>query len=195
MKTKLEELLQRIDPSRNIEEIATRVDDALNSYRMGEGLIRNWDEFKLALIKFCSHVENVVLRISHPNRLHLSPEMYWGRCCSILMKEYGPSGEKAAFEIARTGTEGGFVSILRLFAKRMAEEYAQREISARIGRFYGSLTVDEKLAVCDEYLENYAHLLPLELTEGSAARIKAKFPKVLEEHPRTIQRLRSISRK
>ena len=193
MKTKLEELLQSIDPARNLDEISTRVDDALNTYRMDKGLIRNWNEFKLALSQFCNHVESVVLKI-RPSGI-FDHDMYWGRCCSFLMKEYGPSGEKAAFEIARTGLEGGFVSILRVLAQRMAEEYAQREISARIGRFYGSLTVDEKLAVCDEYLENYGHLLPLELTEGSAARIKSNFSKVLEEHPRTIQKLRRISRK
>jgi len=192
MPTKLDRILNSIDPDRNLDEIACRVDDALNSYRMEKGLIHNWSEFRLVLSKFCSHVEKVVLRI---NSSLFDLDMYWGRCCRIFMKEYGASGEKTAFEIARTGTEGGLPSLFKLVAKRMGEEYAQREIAAGVGCFYGSLDVDEKLAVCDEYLQKYGHLLPSELTEGSAARIKANFLKVLEEHPRTIQRLRNISRK
>ena len=193
MKMKLDEFLESIDPSKNLDEIAAQVDNAFNTFKMDKGIIRNWDEFRHVLNSFCRQVEFVVLQI--PFTTDFPPEMYWGLCCTILRKEYGFSGEKTAFEIARTGTEGGLLSILRLLAKRMADDYAQRRISARIASFYGSLGVDEKLAVCDEYLDKYGHLLPPEHTDGSAVRIKAFFHKVLEEHPRTIQRLRRISRK
>jgi hypothetical protein len=192
MPTKLDNILTSIDPDRNLNDIASRVGDALNSYRLENGLVSDWDEFKMVLSKFCRHVECAVLGIPHSTLFDM--DMYWGRCCRLFMKEYGSSGEKTAFEIARTGTEGGFSSLLKLIAKRMGEEYAQREIAARVGCFYGSLDVDEKLAVCDEYLQKYGHLLPSELTEGSAARIKANFLKVLEEHPRLILRLRRVGR-
>jgi hypothetical protein len=193
MKMKLDEFLESIDPSKNLDEIAAQVDNAFNTFKMDKGIIRNWDEFRRVLNDFCRHVEFAVLQI--PFTTDSPPEMYWGLCCQILRKEYGFSGEKTAFEIARTGIEGGLLSILRLLAKRMADDYAQRTISVMIARFYGSLGVDEKLAVCDEYLDKYSHLLPPELTDGSAVRIKANFHKVLEEHPRIIQRLRRISRK
>jgi len=193
MTTKLESFLQSIDPARNMEEVSRRVDQALNSYRMGKGIIHNWDEFKLLVSKFCSHIESVVLRM--PHAIFFNPDIYWGRCCRIFMKEYGGSaGERAAFEIARTGTEAGLLSILRLVGKRMGEEYARQEISARISHFYGGLTADEKLAVCEEYLEKYGHLLPSELTEAGAVRLKANFTKVLEEHPHLMMRLREIGR-
>jgi len=57
-----------------------------------------------------------------------------------------------------------------------------------------ALSVEEQLAASTEYLQKYGHLLPSELTEGSAARIRANLPKVLEEHPHLIQRLRQVGR-
>ncbi|MBC8218657.1 MAG: hypothetical protein H8E73_09345, partial [Planctomycetes bacterium] len=50
--------------------------------------------------------------------------------------------------------------------------------------------VEQKFNVSSEYITKYGRFLPSELTEGSAARIRANFPKVLEKHPRLIQRIR-----
>jgi len=112
----------------------------------------------------------------------------------MLLKEYGLNGDKAAFEMARTGVEGGFYSVLKAVANRMMEEYIGNEITAKISSFWYALSTDEKFAVTEEYLSKYGHLLPPELTEGSAARVKADFVKVLEEHARMIKRLRNIGK-
>jgi hypothetical protein len=76
----------------------------------------------------------------------------------------------------------------------MIQEYAGNEIRVRISHYWHSLSVDEQLAATDEYLEKYGHLLPWELTEGSAARVKADFVKALAEHSKIIKRLRNIGR-
>jgi len=109
-------------------------------------------------------------------------------------KAFGPDGFKAGFEIVRTGKEGGLYRVLKTVADLMTEKYAQNEISARISRYWDSLTLDEKLAAPEEYLRKYGYLLPGELIEGSAARIRAHFLKVLEEHPKMIRRMRQIGR-
>jgi hypothetical protein len=110
------------------------------------------------------------------------------------MKEYGTNGEKAAFEMVRTGSEGGLYAVLKAVARRMINEYAGNEISARISYFWENLSVDEQIEATEEYLGKYGHLLPSELTEGSAARIRANFIKVLEEHPNLIKRMRDVAR-
>ena len=121
-----------------------------------------------------------------------SDDIDWGRCCRILIKEFGPNGEKAAFELTRTGVQDGYYGVLKKVAQQMVDEYSGNEISAKIGFFWNNLNVKEKMGVIDEYLKKYGHLLPSELTEGSAARIKMNFIKVLEEHPRMIKRLRKV---
>ena len=106
MQTKLDKLLESIDPVRTLDEVSARVDEAINSFYAGPGVIRQWEEFQLILAKFFCHIENIVLRI-HPPR-SIDPNFDWGRCYRLLITEYGTSGEKAAFEMVRTGAEAGF---------------------------------------------------------------------------------------
>ena len=188
MSTRLERLLESIDPERTLHDVSRRVDQAVNAFHIHRGSISKWTDFEETLGKFYCHVENIILRINRT----CNHEMDWGRCSQLLNEEFGSSGFKAAFEIARTGAEGGLYSVLKAIARRMSEKYAQNEISARISDFWNKLSVDEKMAVISEYLDNYGHLLPTELTEGYAVRIRANFVKVLEEHPRIVQRLRRI---
>ncbi len=192
MKTELDRLLESIDPVLTLDQVSARVDEALNSFQVESGIIEDWEEFRTVLTGFYCHVENVILRIGPSRSPH--PDIDWGRCSRLLIKEYGTNGEKAAFEMVRTGAEGGLHGVLTAAARRMIDDYAGSEIAAKIGNFWEVLSTDEKLAVSEEYLGKYGHLLPSELTGGSAARVRANFPKVLEEHPPTVTRLRNIGR-
>ncbi len=75
---------------------------------------------------------------------------------------------QTAFEMARTGVEGGLNAVLRKFAEVQAREYAENEIKGRISRYWEGLSADEKLRATDEYLAEYGRLLPSELTEHGA---------------------------
>lgn len=192
MSTKLERLLESIDPEIVSNETARRADQAIDSFSVDEGKSTVWDEFQALMARFLCHVENAVLRLN-PQR---SVDFYmdWGRCCQLLVKEYGPNGEKAAFEMTRTGAEGGLYSVLKAVARRLAENYTQNEISAKISHYWNSLSADEMYDATTEYLQKYGHLLPSEITEGSAARIRANFLKVLEQHPKLINKMRGVGR-
>jgi hypothetical protein len=192
MKTKLDQLIERIDPAHTLDQVSARVDGALNSFRVKPGIIQDWEGFKTVLTEFYRHVENITLRIQ--SGFAGDHDIDWGRCCNLLFKEYGLNGEKAAFEMVRTGVEQGLYGVLRAIARRMIDEYSSNEIAARISNFWESLSTDEKIEASKEYLEKYGHLLPSELTSGSAARVRANFLKVLQEHPNMIKRLRSIGR-
>ena len=192
MKTKLDRLLESIDPARTLDQVSARVDEALNSFRVKSGIIEDWEGFRTVLTEFFRHVENIVLRIRPP--FFPNPDFDWVRCCKLLLKEYGANGEKAAFEMARTGTEQGLYGVLKTVATRMVDDYAGNEIAARVSKFWETLSTDEKLAASQEYLVKFGHLLPSELTSGSAARIRVNFPKVLEEHTSIVKNLRNIGR-
>jgi hypothetical protein len=190
--TRLDRFLESIDPIHTMDQVSARVDEAINSFRINSGVIENWDEFRITLTRFYRHVENITLRI----RPDFSADhgIDWGRCCNLLLKEYGHNGEKAAFEMVRAGVEKGLYGVLKTVARRMIAEYSTNEIAARIAAFWGSLSTDEQLGVCKEYLHKYGHLLTTELTEGSAARIRADFLQVLKQHPGIMKRLRNIGR-
>jgi hypothetical protein len=192
MTTNLDMLLESIDPSRTYDQVSARVDEAVNDFAMHRPIIEDWDEYENYLADFYRHIETVVLRMG--SGVPDNREYYWGQCANLLNKAFGPSGFKAAFEMVRTGKEGGLYQVLKTVADLIAEKYAQNEIFARISHYWESLTLDEKLAAPDEYLSKYGYLLPSELTEGSAARLRANFPKVLEEHPKMIRQMRRIGR-
>ena len=190
--TKLDELLSQIAPERTLDETARRATEALNSFSANSAVVDDWNEFTGLMGELFCHIENAVLRLS-PAR-SVNKEIDWGRCAKALTKRYGSQGEKAAFEIARTGNEGGLYSVLKAVAGQVAEDYAGNEISARVGRFWHDAPVEEKLAAADEYIEKFGHLLPSELTENGGARIKMNLAKVLEQHTRLIRNLHGIGR-
>lgn len=192
MLTKLEQLLSDIDPSRTYDITFARVDKAINTFCFEYSRIDNWDDFKNCLTQFFCHVESTVLCVR--KEIYSNSDLQWGRCMDLLGHIYGSSGQKAAFEITRTGAEGGLFSVLRAIALRMAEEYSENEVLARISHYWNQLIPDEQHSAVNEYLDKYGRLLPVEMTEGSAARIRANFPKVLAQHPKTLQQIRRLGR-
>jgi len=190
--TDLDHLLACIHPARTLEQVECRASEAINTFPMPSGRVGEWDEFRYLLIRFLRHLDTHLLSLRKP--CPAGPDFEWGRCAQVLMQAYGPEGEKAAFEMARTGNEGGLYGVLKEVARRMAESYAVNETTARVGRYWNGLSADEQLAVGDDYLRRYGHLLPSELTEGSAARLRANLPRVLREHPALVRRMAQIGR-
>lgn len=193
MATKMDQLLESIHPSRTIEAIARRCDQAINGFPADHSQITDWETFRVFVVTLCRHVDATILRLrGGPPDFGLDYD--WGRYVSVLTKAFGSSGEKTAFEMARTGNEGGLYAVLKKLALTLAEQYAENEIAARVWTYWNELTVDEKLAAADEYLAKHGHLLPSELTEGCAGRVRANLPKVLQQHPEILHRLSRIGR-
>jgi hypothetical protein len=188
--TKLDELLERIHPKHTIEETSARADQALNAFPIDSPVIKDWAEFEAFMACFFCHVESAILHIKPARQMDLDFDL--ARCAKFLEKQYGKEGRKAAFEMARTGNEGGLYAVLKKVALKIAEEYSENEIRARVHQFLAELSPDEENAAAKEYIQKFGHLLPSELTEGSAARILASFSKYLEQHPRLIYKLRRI---
>ena len=193
MQTKLDQLLASIGPEQTIIETFNRANTAINTFRMGRGQVGEWNQFKHCMAEFMRHVDFHSLRLHRP--LGVSSDDYWSLCAERVFREvYWPSGAKAAFEMARAGTGGGLYAVLRAVAMHMAEDYAKREISAKVNAYIEALSVDEQFDACSEYIFKYGPLLPSELTEASAARIRADFRKVLERHPWLLKKTHEVGR-
>lgn len=191
MTTKLTRLLEEIDPSKILCEVSSRVDAAVNRFAIREGSIADYNRFVQILSEFIRHIENEVLHL--PSNFAPSTND-WTKCSSILEIEYGPQGHKTAFEMAKRGIHGGFYAVLKNIVQIIANKYAQNEISARIHHFWNALSMQQQFEVIEEYVEKYGRLLPPDYTEECAVLLKMNFTKVLEEHPRMVQRLRVASR-
>jgi len=192
MRTELDKLLSSISPEETIVKTFNRANEAINTFHPRIALVENWDEFRCCMAEFLRHVDNYSLRLRRP--VDISSDYYWSQCVRVLLKVYGSSGEKAAFEVARTGNDGGLNSVIRSVAMHVAEGYIKMEIQAKVGAYLESLSIDQQLAASCEYLAKHGHLLPTEMTEASAARIHAEFRKVLEKHPWLILKIHEVGR-
>jgi hypothetical protein len=192
MATQLKQLLHDIDPSRVNDPIGRRVDEAINSFPVKSVRINDWRAVKELMARLFVHIESRIMRMrSCPNA---DLEFSWGRCCQTLKKVYGSEAQHAIIHGVLSGTDGGLRSVIHNLGSSMAEEYARREICARVAHYWSGLSVDEKLADSEAYLASWGHLLPLDVREDGAARLRAFFPQYLEEHPFALQRLRAAGR-
>ena len=192
MSSKLDKFLEYISCERTIYQTYNRANEAINTFGFDKGSIQKWNHFRTCISEFMRHLDVCILNIT--KRLDISVVDYWAMSVRPLLKIYGINGEKAAFEMARTGRDGGLYAVLKAFAMHMAEEYSRDEISAKVSFFLKSLSTDEFLAMADEYVRKYNHIIPYEMTEDSAVKIKMNFEKVLREHPFIIQKLQMAGR-
>ena len=194
MQTELDKLLDSISPEKVIVATFNRANEAINTFHPSRSaLIENWDEFRYCMAEFLRHVDYCSFRLRRP--VDVSSDYYWLQCVRVLLKVYGSSsGEKAAFEMARTGNDGGLNAVIRSVATNIAEGYAKAEIRARIDVYLKDLSIDQQLEASSEYLAKHGHLLPSEMTEKSAARIHAEFRKVLENHPWMLLKIHKVGR-
>ena len=163
-------------------------DDRFNSFPVSKAVIEDWDEFTQFMADFFTHMECPSLR----GKVDL--EYQWGRCIRVLYMDFGRNGEKATFEIVRIGNEGGLLKVMRTLAKRMADEYSKNHTGALVSKYWEASTSKDWLADACDYLKEYSHLLPSDMTEGGGARLTAGFFKLLQEHPKMMRRLEKVGR-
>ena len=192
MEAKLDALLKSIASEKTIDQVSARIDTAINSFPLNSAVVTDWNEFMHILANFYCLVESRALGLHQDRKPNF--DFDWGRCCNLLLKHWGLSGEKAAFEMARTGNEGGLKRVLETIASLMSQQYAENEITSRSLHFWNPLTTDEKFTVMDIYLKKYGHLLPSELTESNAIRLRTKFHTVFKQHPYMMKKLGSIGK-
>jgi len=190
--SKLEKLLESIDPSITYEKISSRVNSALNSFTVDTFYINEIDNLKRLLTGFYGHVFQNILGINE--NLEVGTEIFWGPCQKILEEEYGSRWIITTMEICNSQIEGGLYGILKKLAEGMIAQYAKNEIISKISTFWDDLTIDESLAIADEYLEKFGDLLPYDLKVGNAVRLRMNMFNVLVNHPKMVQDLRNLRR-
>lgn len=188
MSRELDNLLCRLEEI--LKDVEGRVDMGVNSFPPPSVIVPDWDEFIHILVDFYCHLECAILGVAEGRQVMFSYD--WGRCRQLLVQQWGKNGHKAGFEMARTGHDGGMRQVLRTVADLMAQAYAGKQIETLVLGYWQQRSVTQLLSDADSYLHHYGHLLPHELTEGSAARVRTEFLKVLTEHPQTVRRMHAI---
>ena len=187
MATRLEELIESIDPSRTIDRVSSAVDNAFNSFKY-DNPISSFDEYQTFMSKFVQHIEQIVLGFSSNDSY--DRDFFWSRYSNLVGNGHGRDAWKWNYEKIITGKDGGLYKLLKDVAAMVLEDRSGREISGRVWSFWNSLTDDEKLETVDEFLHECGHMLPSELSGGRGANLKMNFPRVLEKYPQLVMEIR-----
>lgn len=173
------------------EEVEERASRGFNTLPAPPAVINCWEVYERCLVEFYCHIESSIANVQLRE-----PDMRfdWTRCRQLLRKEWGPNGDKAGFELARTGKEGGVLKVLRTVLRVMIRDATDNQITVLTHIYWHSHSADELLADAGAYIERYSHLLPSEIIEGTGARIREEFLRALKEHPYMMQRILRIGR-
>ncbi len=193
MATKLERLLQEIDPSRTIDPVERRIDAALARYQRQTNRVASWEEMETSLADMVQLGRNAALNLPAETSQNQHTELDFQMAMQYLAREHSHDTYRMVYDIMSSGAEGGVFAISRTLARLMAADFSQNEINGRVQAFWDSLPADEKLAAAEEYISRYQEVLP-ERTRQDSILIKASFLKVLQDHPHMIKRLRDLKR-
>ena len=165
------------------------VDRAINEAAVG-GLVDSFEEFGEILAGVIVLVQKYLLKAQNP--VEGAREYYLDAAFRVLNKKLGPSGFRAGFERARTGKEEGLYGVIKLVAYGYGEMLFENEAKSKVGVIWERLSNDDRFVVMDEYLQEFGHLWPDEMTENGAVRLKVNFPKTLQLHLENIRKLSKL---
>jgi len=179
-------ILKELTKPGYIEKRYLGADYAINSVSV-KGPVGSFNEFKQILIEVIVLVQKYVLKTQ--KTVEGSQTFYLDIAYKVLQKVYGPNGEKAAFEMSRTGKEGGISAVIRSLAYGYTDILFKDEAKAKVGVLWAKLSHDQKFSIMDQYVSTFGYLWPDELVENGAVRLKMNFPKTLQLHIEQIRKL------
>ena len=186
-RTKLQRVLDDIDPSKTIDPIERKINQALSNFKIQSNTVKSMDEAEALLARFVQAARNAA--VGAPADAFADDGINYTQAIHYLSKEYPDQTEYAVRDIMLTGAEGGISQILRAIARAMAEEIALNGIKYDVEEFWNSLSVQEQIKMPDLYIELCGHMLP-EHIKGPGRYHLAAFWNVLEQHPGMVKRYR-----
>ena len=191
MRGKLADLLRELVAKHNA--LDRQVNERFSRVEMPpSGMITNRNDYDQFLASFYWHLYCPEMEVeSNWNQHHRYIE---GKAFNLLQREYGPNARIRTFDLARSGSEGGLLAILRTLRQLVLDEFFVNQTNALVDHYWRNSTNEEILADGRDYLAEYGDMLPQEMAESSGAAILANYRKVLAQHPMHIHKLRSSIR-
>ena len=186
----LTRLLARIEPIP--ADTDRRVDSALNAFSLPSALITDRSSYSRLMAAFYHHMECRL--VGAPTHRGPDVEFDYGRCRLILQQEYGQNGDKAAFELARTGHEGGLRGLLGTIAEAMGKEHVSQLVETCVAQYWESRSVADLLSDAEEYVRRFGRIIPAEMRERGGVRIRGEFFRALTKHPFVVAKIRQHAR-
>lgn len=184
MRNELQMMLEQlVEKHRQVE---LQINDRFNAFQMPEASrVTSLQEFEDLTARLYWSLVCPALSTQLP-----ALKLHAGHAPALLLeREYGANAHLHAFDIARSGAEGGLWGILQTLARLTQEQMFERLSLVVVTSYWQSTSAEQLVKDAHDYLKEYGHLMPGEMTEGSQAFLLGNFRKVLLEHPNLIRKL------
>ena len=142
MSTKLEQLLEKIDPKNTIDVSEKRINNVIASIQRSSNTVSSFEEYQDCLAEIVQVGRKAVLNL--PFFKLDDKDIDFGEAIRFLSKEYPGDTIQIVYSIMLSGAEGGVYQIMKALASVMAEEYTQNQITANVVECWDNLTLKEK---------------------------------------------------
>lgn len=186
----IEELLDLI--KNTIDDWQRDIDNVINAYHSPLPEVETCEETTMFLSRFVYFI--FCQWISPGRSISFHKGVYWRFCDEALREKYGPYWESVAFDMMRTGAEGGTYTLLKTLAENMAQIGARNTIKSRISEYWEGMTAEKLKRDSRKYVERFGHLLP-PTYRNDRSLLASEFARVLEQHPEMVQRMRQSLRR
>ena len=188
MSEKMDKLLAEITPEKTLDVYEERMSNVLNRFPFPAGPLNDREAFEVEIARL-EHRFMFSARATPPNLEADEIPFHRSHGLSRLLDCFGPDGDRLAFEMARTGIDGGFRAVAKAMADNAAHQFATAIIGCRVYDYWDSLTVDERVAATYEYSNRIRYMLH----QGLIPSIYTQPQAALGRYPHLIRRFRQAS--
>jgi len=188
MKTRLDDLLETIHPSRTYDFYRRKIDDAVRTFPFESFSVDKAASCEHFITNFFACVNGSIMDGSFSESAYMAMAMFR----IVFQPRYGEYPELPIYERLIHGHEGGMNGFVQEAVDALVEHFAFIPIANRVDEFIESLSDDELSVTAEEYLSKYGQLLPAEITSQGAYRFTPFLTKFLKEHPKLLLKLRSV---
>ncbi|MGA2497749.1 MAG: hypothetical protein ABSH20_08410 [Tepidisphaeraceae bacterium] len=188
----LDQFLESISPQRTILDIGMKIDRALNTFPVPAQWTGNHDSFQEMVIQFLCHVDQHLAGAS--SRRPPMPPYDLGHCVDVFESIYGSMGIHRAYDLARTGHEGGVYRVLRDFAAALVMRAHRHTIAKPISDFLWDMTEEGRMEMARHYIARFGSYLPPEWLEHGGVPVARNLKQILQQHPELMVKIMSLDR-
>jgi hypothetical protein len=189
MATKLEEILNTIDPKNWIKK-EQKANEILAGFKINTNTIESEDEFLKVITDFMiklSFPPNFTEEIDDPY-FH-----FFSLAIELLKKEYPDSTRFTVYNIMNTGAEGGVYQVLKTLTRLWVDDVYIGEFKHQIAVHLNKFSYEERERAAKEYIEKFKDILPANY-KNNPGTIVGFLDKVLLEHAIMMKRMREIKK-
>ena len=172
-----------------VERCRRAADEALRVFPFRSAVVEGGVEFKDVMARLYLLIQQHLTGATKPSSASL--EQAWEYCVTAFSEIYGNSGFHSALEACRTGLDSGVIGVARRLAYHLADTMGRQHVKGARAA-WDALPLAEKFTLTDEFLKKYGHMLPAGLTSGSAGRVRAFLPDILEKVPELAQKFQQM---